>query len=90
MAQVDVEDALSSDQHQDETEEDPSAETFCKVSVLAPGFVLVNVAHGEKIQLVLSTSSSDGDWEQNGHADTRADKHDDHGHAHESKEEVGI
>ena len=90
MAQVDVEDALARDQHQDEAKEQPPRETVGKVPILSTLLIPVDVGHGQHIQLNLPSTSSDVDREQDGPGNASPNEHDDHGHAKVSKEEVSI
>ena len=85
LTQVDVEDALTCDQHQHEAKKYPSTETVSEVSVLPTALVLVDVAHGKHVQLLLPSAASDVDREQDWHGNASADKHDDHSHAKKSK-----
>lgn len=63
MTEVDVEDALASDDHQDEAEEEPSDETGCKVFVLS-STVSVDIAHGKDIELHVAFSTGRVNREQ--------------------------
>lgn len=52
--------------------------------------VVLNVTHGDDIELLLSTSACGIDSEKNRPCDTATDETADHGNAEESKEEVSI
>ena len=60
-----------------------------EVSILAIP-ALVNVAHGEHVQLLLAIAAGDVDGEEDGPGYAGADEHNDHGHLEEAEEEVGI
>jgi hypothetical protein len=90
LTQVDVEDALTCDQHQHEAKEYPSTETVGEVSVLPTALVLVDVAHGKHVQLLLTSAASNVDREQDWHGNAGTDKHNNHSHAKKSEKEVRI
>jgi hypothetical protein len=90
LTKVDVENALTCDQCENKSEEQPSTEAVSVVSVLSILCVLVDITHGEHIQLFLASSSGNIDWEQDRESNTSSYEHNDHSHAKKAEEEVCI
>ena len=68
------------------TEKDVGTTSVCEIF---PEIVL-NIANGEEIKLLLTTSASDVDWKQDGPSDQATDKTDDDSNLKEAQEEIAI
>jgi hypothetical protein len=85
LSQIDVEDALTSDQEHDEAEEDPGTGSVGKE---LPG--VLDVGHAQDIELLLAGTTSGVDGKQDGHRDDASYQAHDDLKLQEAQEQVSI
>lgn len=90
MAEIDVEDALTADEEEDKSIEEPANEDVGIEAVFPRALIGVDVAECKQIELLPCTTTSGIDRKKDRPSDAAADKADHHKHLHIAQEQVGV